>query len=314
MDDSMSWDQNSDDTPSSSLQVYALDALDNAYEKARAQPPCIDTYKLRGKLTSPMEYPELTAHFGRASVITTTVTPFRLMDLPLELRLMIYAYSLSAPCSIPLSAPRLASDTRRLGNSNVRRTGRNIAALLCVSIALYNEATPILYSQNTFSFRTATEARLFYNSIGGAARHMTRIEVHTLRDTKTDIREFKSMLATYSKVAKLQSIRCVEFIYKTNPQPALKRLYTGALQPFLLSSAQSPAHEPSGLNILKFDMGRRPQGGGMNGGSLFSVNRHFIWQFLEDMLSKTEAAAQKAAALKEARKSTRRAAKRPNPG
>ncbi|KAK4497148.1 hypothetical protein PRZ48_011598 [Zasmidium cellare] len=100
---------------------------------------------------------------------------FRLMDLPAEIRCLIYEYLLRGKCPVQV----ISGYTKK--NSRARAMLRKgcepgiSAAILHVNKQIYNESAPILYGSNTFIGGSPQHASFFVRSIGGQIRFVQHI-------------------------------------------------------------------------------------------------------------------------------------------
>ena len=115
--------------------------------------------------------------------IAQEAKPFRLMNLPAELRVSIYELLLVSSESVGVSRPyhnkKTCPDCRRQGDHERKQFG-NINVLLA-SKSVCAEATPVLYGANAFDpslqeSASIPEFRRFVSMIGSSADHIKHVD------------------------------------------------------------------------------------------------------------------------------------------
>ncbi|KAF2238833.1 hypothetical protein EV356DRAFT_563533 [Viridothelium virens] len=127
-----------------------------------------------------------TAASQKATTPTTTTTPFPLLALPLEIRLLIYQHALTHP-----SLPTLRRLSTQAHCSDYVLPALPVSPALLLTCRLINsEATPVLYGANTFAAHPSLLTSLPYLVRPSApirdpavARRIRRWWVHVRLDT-----------------------------------------------------------------------------------------------------------------------------------
>ncbi len=98
---------------------------------------------------------QMASQSAAAKPVTTPIQPFRFMELPTELRLQIYEYTLSGPKDITLRSPKDLEVRKNRHGQRIRpSTSPKIREPnpLLASKKVFTEAMPIFYDTNRFHY------------------------------------------------------------------------------------------------------------------------------------------------------------------
>ena len=115
----------------------------------------------------------------RALVLQPITSAFRILDTPAEIRTMIYSFLLEEDSPIKMTTTKPDLEPRRPTRSTYSTLNayrRTALALLRVNKQIRNEATPVMYGNNHFHFRTLSELKVFLDSVGSMRQYLRNIE------------------------------------------------------------------------------------------------------------------------------------------
>ncbi|KAF2479618.1 hypothetical protein BDY17DRAFT_42351 [Neohortaea acidophila] len=139
---------------------------------------------------------------------------FRLLDLPAEIRTMIYGHVFEETGEIRIRTYKPRKQPRRpvrdSFNTYCRRPsmkgltfdrvhgkwlGQKPSALTMLSVSkrVFEEAAPIIYGDNTFAFDSTKEALLFFDCIGQMRKHLRTIRFHDIGAPTTTANTFRML-------------------------------------------------------------------------------------------------------------------------
>jgi hypothetical protein len=167
-------------------------------------------------------------------------TPFRFLDLPLNIRTKIYNYSLTHhEPSIPIA---VRSSTRTVWSPSYH--GPNMLALLRTCKQLHTEAAPIIYTQ-AFSFPSTQVASDFLSKI-----NRNRTLLHTLLSETYTSKSAQTMFHHLTSAHSLQKLSFAHVSNNKTPKNAVKEIWNDA-GAWLATLDRN--HPTKGLEILEFD-------------------------------------------------------------
>lgn len=187
------------------------------------------------------------------------------MDLPIELRTEVYGYLLTESHAIILDLKRSWWPARSERLTLVAKVshpcsiGKHLA-LLRINRQVHEEATPVLYGGNCFSFETRAAFAKFLEVLGKRARHLRIVELLRMNWDSSRNGEILSKLRIATKLDKLM-INHSEICPSVNQHPPHQIIEWVAsdLKPLMVALDESYAREyrsRRAYDALHFSVGR----------------------------------------------------------